>query len=141
MNEANVISSVSVSAAGARTAIDAAEREARMLNKALTIAVVDESGDLVALHRMDGAVRCSIHSAIIKARTVVRIGHPSKVLQDMLDAGNLSVMMIPGTAAMGGAVPIVLDGRIIGAIAASGDTVETDVQVSEAGARAVVAGN
>jgi glc operon protein GlcG len=141
VNNANILSSVTVSAAGARAAIDAAEREARSLNKALTIAVVDESGDIVALHRMDGAVRCSIDSAIIKARTVVRIGQPSKVLQDMLDAGNLSVTLIPGTVAMGGAVPIRLNDRIIGAVAASGDTVETDVQVSEAGARAVVAEN
>lgn len=57
MDEANILSSVTVSAAGARVAVDAAEREAGRLNKALAIAVVDEAGDLVALHRLDGAVR------------------------------------------------------------------------------------
>jgi uncharacterized protein GlcG (DUF336 family)/ketosteroid isomerase-like protein len=137
MRKTNFLTSVSVSAEGARMAIAAAESEARLIGKALTIAVADGGGDLIALHRMDGAVLCSIESAMIKARTVIRIGQPSKVLQDMLDEGNLSVMLIPGTVAMGGAVPIVLDGQIIGAVAASGDTVETDVRVAEAGARAV----
>jgi hypothetical protein len=58
----------------------------------------------------------------------------SKVLQDMLEAGDFSVTMMPETGAMGGGVPIVHDGEIVGAIAASGDAVETDV-IAAQGAR------
>ena len=127
-----------VTAKGAQAALDAAEAAAVRLGKRLTIAVVDRGGVLLALRRMDGAVSVSVESAIIKAQTVIRTGVPSKVIQDILDAGNLSIMLMPGTAAMGGAVPITLDGEIVGAIAASGDTVETDVTASEAGAQAAV---
>jgi uncharacterized protein GlcG (DUF336 family) len=134
-----ILHTMTVGAAGARAAIDAAEAEARRLGKPLTIAVVDSGGELLALHRMDGAVRVSVDSAIVKARTVIRTGVASAVIQDMLDAGHLSVMLMPGTAAMGGA--ILFDGVVIGAVAASGDTVETDVRVAEAGARAVLAGD
>ena len=87
---------------------------------------------------MDGAVLVSIDSAIIKARTVIRTGVRTGMLQDMLHGGNLSVMLMPGTAAMGGGMPIVFDQRIIGAIAVSGDTVETDEQVCRAGIAAIV---
>lgn len=123
---------------GAQAALDAAEAEAMGLGRRLTIAVVDRAGDLLALRRMDGAVPVSIDSAILKARTVIRTGVASKVIQDMLDGGAFSIMAMPGTVAMGGAVPIVLDGEIIGAIAGSGDTVETDVIAAEAGARAAL---
>lgn len=137
MSRERILHYRTVGSAGARAAIDAAEAEARDLGKMLTIAVVDAGGELLALHRMDGAVRVSVASAIIKAQTVIRTGVPSAVIQDLLDAGQLSVMLMPGTAAMGGAVPIMLDGEVIGAVAASGDTVETDVRVAEAGVRAV----
>jgi glc operon protein GlcG len=57
----------------------------------------------------------------------------------MLDGGDFAVTLMPGTAAIGGGVPIVHDGEIIGAIAASGDTVETDLIAAEAGAQAALA--
>ena len=133
-----LVHSVSVGAEAARAAIDAAIVEATALGKNLTIAVVDAGGELLAVHRMDGAVLVSIDSAIIKARTVIRTGVRTGMLQDMVHGGNLSVMLMPGTAAMGGGMPIVFDQRIIGAIAVSGDTVETDEQVCRAGIAAIV---
>jgi len=124
---------------GALAALDAAERAAIGIDRRLTIAVVDRAGDLLGLRRMDGAVPVSIDSAILKARTVIRTSVATKVLQDMLDNGDLAVTLMPGTAAMGGGVPIVHEGEIVGAIAASGDTVETDLIAAEAGAQAVLA--
>lgn len=138
MTDGHIATFRTVTAKGAQAALDAAEAAAVKLGKRLTIAVVDRSGDLLALRRMDGAVSVSIDSAIVKAKTVIRTGVASNVIQEMLDAGHLSIMLMPGTAAMGGAIPILLDGEMIGAIAASGDTVETDVIASEAGARAAI---
>lgn len=138
MAPAMIMNSVSVTLAGARAAIDAAIKEAARIGKKLTVAVVDASGELIALHRMDGAVPVSIDSAIIKAKTVVRTGVASSVLQDMLNSGNLSVMLMPGTTAMGDGVPIVHDHAIIGGIAASGDTVETDERACQAGIAALL---
>ncbi len=140
MPEPMIIRSPSLGAAGARAAIDAAVLECRKMGKQLTIAVVDSGAELLALHRMDGAVLVSVESAIIKARTVVRTSVASKVLEDMLHSGNLSVMLMPGTASMGGGMPIVVEGAIVGGIAASGDTVETDEQACRAGIEAILAG-
>ena len=128
-----------LTSAGALAALDAAERAAIGIDRRLTIAVVDRAGDLLGLRRMDGAVPVSIDAAMVKARTVIRTSVATKVLQDMLDGGDFAVTLMPGTAAMGGGVPIVHEGEIIGAIAASGDTVETDVIAAEAGAQAALA--
>jgi len=124
---------------GALAALDAAEQAAIGIDRRLTIAGVDRAGRLLGLRRMDGAVPVSIDSAILKVRTVIRTSIASKVLQDMLEAGDFSVTMMPETGAMGGGVPIVHDGEIVGAIAASGDAVETDVIAAEEGARAALA--
>jgi len=128
-----------LTSAGALAALDAAEQAAIGIGRRLTIAVVDSAGDLLGLRRMDGAVPVSIDSAILKARTVIRTSVATKVLQDMLDGGNFSVTLMPGTGAMGGGMPIVHEDEIIGAIAASGDTVETDLVAAEAGAMAALA--
>lgn len=140
MTNAKTLSKVSIASAGACVAIDAAVEEAVRMGKNMTIAVVDATGELLALHRMDGAVLVSIESAIIKAKTVVRTGVASNVLQEMLHSGNLSVMLMPGVAAMGGGMPITHGGVIIGGIAVSGDTVETDERACQAGINAVLQG-
>ena len=134
-----VVHSRSIGAAGAQLAIEAAIAEAKAMDRRLTIAVVDAGGELIALSRMDGAVAVSIDSAIIKAKTVVRTSVASSVLETMLNEGNFSVALMPGTVAMGGGVPIVHDGTIIGGIAASGDTVETDERACRAGIEAFLA--
>jgi uncharacterized protein GlcG (DUF336 family) len=138
MSAPKLLSIPSIASAGARAAIDAAVEEAVRMGKKMTIAVVDAGGELLALHRMDGAVLVSIDAAIIKAKTVVRTSVASGMLQEMLHAGNFSLMLLPGAVAMGGGLPIVHDGAIIGAIAASGDTVENDERASRAGIAAAL---
>ena len=134
-----VVHSRSIGAAGAQLAIEAAIAEAKAIDRRLTIAVVDAGGELIALSRMDGAVAVSIDSAIVKAKTVVRTSVASSVLETMLNEGNYSVALMPGTVAMGGGVPILHEGAIIGGIAASGDTVETDERACRAGIEAFLA--
>ena len=69
----------------------------------------------------------------------MRTSVASSVLETMLNEGNYSVALMPGTVAMGGGGPIVHDGAIIGGIAASGDTVETDERACRAGIEAYLA--
>ena len=61
------------------------------------------------------------------------MGMPTVRLRDMLDAGALSCLTIPGVVPLGGGVPVVHDGVMIGAIGVSGGTLEQDVQVAKAG--------
>jgi glc operon protein GlcG len=128
-----------VSAEGARIALDAAVAEARANGWNFSIAVADAAGDLLAFYRMDGSVPVSIDASILKARTVARFGAPSKRLQEMLDGGQLAVLAIPGVAPLGGGVPILLDKVLIGTVGVSGGTVDQDVQVAKVGARAATA--
>ena len=122
---------------GARTAIDAAVAEARANGWAFGIAVVDAFAELMAFHRMDGANIVTIETAMVKAKSAARMGMPTDRLRDVLDAGTLSVLTIPGVVPLGGGSPIVHDGAMIGAIGVSGGTLEQDVQVAKAGRNAV----
>jgi glc operon protein GlcG len=125
--------------AGARTAIDAAVAEARANGWAFGIAVVDSFAELLAFHRMDGSNIVTIETAMTKAKSAARMGMPTVRLRDMLDAGALSVLTIPGVVPLGGGVPIVHQGVMIGAIGVSGGTLEQDIQVAKAGRDAVTA--
>lgn len=126
-----------LSETGARIAIDAAVAEARANGWAFGIAVVDSFAELIAFHRMDGANIVTIETAMTKAKSAARMGMPSDRLRAMLDAGTLSVLTIPGVVPLGGGVPIVRDGAMVGAIGVSGGTLEQDLQVADAGRNAV----
>ena len=139
MSNGRVRTIQTIGAAGAQAAVAAAEREARANGWALSIAVVDVAGDLLAFHRMDGISPVSIDVAIAKARTVARFGAPSKRLQDSLEQGQFAVLAIPGVTPLGGGVPILINKVMIGAVATSGGTVEQDVQAAKAGAAAALA--
>lgn len=123
--------------AGARTAIDSAVLEARNHGLALAIAVVDSFAQLIAFHRMDGANIVTIETAQAKAASAARMGMPSDKIRQLVDAGVLSALTIPGVVPLGGGTPIVHDGVMIGAIGISGGTLEQDLQVARAGKAAV----
>lgn len=125
--------------AGARAAIDAAVAEARGNGWAFGIAVVDSFAQLIAFHRMDGANIVTIETAMAKAASAARLGISSDRLRDLLETGTLSALAIPGVVPLGGGVPIMHDGVMVGAIGVSGGTLEQDVQVAMAG-RNVAAG-
>lgn len=123
--------------AGARVAMEAAVEEARAHGLALSIAVVDSFAELIAFHRMDGANIVTIETAMAKAKSAARMGLPSDRMRELLDSGTLAVLSIPGVVPLGGGVPIVHDGAMIGAIGVSGGTLEQDLQVAKAGKGAI----
>jgi glc operon protein GlcG len=122
----------------ARTAADAAEAEARANGWDLTIVVTDAEGVPVHLRRLDGASARSYDIAMRKAATVAATGLSTGEYGRRLEAGDVAEVADGITFA--GGVPILRDGELIGAVAASGARAVEDEQASQAGADAV-AGN
>lgn len=137
----HVRTSAALTLAGARAALDAALAHAHARDLRMNIAVVDPGGVLLAFARMDGAFAHSGDIAIDKARTSVGFGGaPTADLYAALSQEDAVIRGIgnrPGVAAFGGAVPIRVEGRLVGAIGASGGSAEEDAQVAAAGEAAV----
>jgi uncharacterized protein GlcG (DUF336 family) len=121
----------------AKKAADAAEAEAKKNNWLMAIAVTSPSGDLVYFRRLDGTQYASIQIAQHKARAAATFRRPTKVFQDGLAAGNTFLLTLDGIIASEGGVPIVVDGKLIGAIGVSGGTGQQDGVVATAGVNAV----
>jgi uncharacterized protein GlcG (DUF336 family) len=103
----------------------------------LIVAVVDPGGHLLYLERMDGVAPGTVQVALLKAQSAVAFGVESKHFEDTVAAGLTGLVGLPGMAAFEGAVPIRVDGEVIGAIAISGLTKELDGEIARAGAAAV----
>ena len=91
----------------------------------MVIAIVGPSGDLVYLEKMDGTQSASVALAQRKARTSALFRRPSKAFADQFAAGNTAFMSFPDDArpiASEGGIPIIVNGKQIGAIGASGGT-------------------
>ena len=116
----------------------AAEAEARRNAWAVTIAICDDGGHLLALKRLDGVAPISAHIAPEKARTAALGRRDSAVYEKMINEGRVSFLSAPVLAGMlEGGVPIVLDGQVAGAIGVSGVTSSEDAQVARAGIAAL----
>ena len=132
--------------ASARQMIDAAEGVARKLNASVGIAVVDANGDLVMSVRLDGAPSRGVTSSQGKARAALLFGVPTKQVQDAIAAGHpmetTLTAPLDGVAELTtyqGGLPIVRDGRVIGAIGVGGSTGPGDERIAQAGLAALVA--
>lgn len=125
----------------AKKALAAAEAEARKNNWTAAIAIVDSSAKLVAFSKMDNTQHASVDIAIGKAVTANNFKRPTKALQDGIAQGgvNLRILGQPGITPLEGGVPIVVDGKIVGAIGASGALSSQDAEVAMAGAAAAAA--
>ena len=120
----------------AKKAAAAALAEARKNNWTMAAAVVDPSGDLVYFEKVDGTQAASVDIAIDKARSAARFKRPTKALQDVLAAGGvgLRLLALQGAVPVDGGVPLLMGGKIVGAIGLSGGTSDQDGQCAKAGA-------
>ncbi|HTV96194.1 MAG TPA: heme-binding protein [Steroidobacteraceae bacterium] len=128
-----------MSAAGSKLALAAAERAAAEKALKVSIAIVDNAGNLVAFQRLDGACVTSIEAATRKARTAVHLGAPTKVFEDLLHGGMTSLLAFEFISPSQGGVPVMLDGALIGGIGSSGASGDEDEMVANAGAAAILA--
>jgi len=117
----------------------AALAEAAKNKWTMAVAIVDPGGNLVYYEKMDNTQLASTHVAIDKARTAATYKRPTKAFQDGLAAGGvgLRILKLRGATAVEGGIPLLVDGKIIGAIGVSGDTSEHDNQCATAGAAVV----
>lgn len=123
----------------ARRVAAAAEAEATANGWPMVIAVVDSGGNLVVLHKMDMAQIGSVAVAQAKAKSAVQFKRPTKVFEEALAAGGLGLRLLAteGVCPLEGGLPLIEDGRLIGAIGVSGMQSTQDACVAAAGARAV----
>src|SRR5215468_9141972 len=121
----------------AKTVAAAAFAEAKKSNSPMALAIVGPAGELVYFEKMDGAQLASVEIAQGKARTAVLFRRPSKAFADQYAAGNTAFTTFPEKpVASEGGVPIIVNGKIIGAIGASGGTGQQDGMAAAAGASA-----
>jgi len=104
----------------------------------VNIAVVDSGANLVAFVRMDGAPLASIAIAEHKARTAAKNRRPTKVFEDAVQKSGFTYQLsLDDVIASRGGIPLIGDGKIIGAIGCSGGTGSQDELVCMAGAATV----
>lgn len=116
---------------------DAAMAEARKNNWAVSIAVLDDSGQLLLFRRMDGAKLVATDIAIRKARTAVYFQGPTKDLEAEVAGGRTALLPIDGFMPLEGGVPLMSGGQMVGGIGVSGVTGAQDAQCALAGAAAI----
>ena len=123
----------------ARKAAAPALAEAVKNNWNVAVAIVDPGGNLVYYEKMDNTQLGSASVAIDKAKTAAAFKRPTKAFQDALAAGGdgLRILGLKGVTPVEGGIPLVLDGKIVGAIGVSGATSAQDAQCAKAGADAV----
>ena len=128
-----------ISLENAKKAAAAAVAEARKNGWLQAVAVVGPDGYLVYYEKMDNTQLASADIAIDKARSAALYKRPTKVFGDALEKGgaNLRVLALKGASPIEGGLPIIMDGKLVGAIGSSGDTVEHDGQCAKAGVDAL----
>jgi glc operon protein GlcG len=119
--------------AAARKMVTAAEAEAQRNKWPGVIAVVDDGGWPILIERMDhAAILAGVELAPGKARAAALFRKPSQALEDAVNTGRIAATTA-GFVEMKGALPIVVNGEVIGAIGVSADTPDHDVQIAQAG--------
>jgi uncharacterized protein GlcG (DUF336 family) len=117
----------------------AAEAEATKNNWSMAIVILDSTGHVVLLHRLDSTMYGSIAVAEDKARTALDYKRPTKAFEDVVAQGGagLRILGLRGAVPIEGGLPILSDGKIVGAIGVSGGSAAQDGQVAKAGADAL----
>lgn len=123
--------------AAARKVAAAAEAEAMARTLGVVIVVVDDAGNVIQLTRMDSAQVASVNVGIGKARTAAIYRRPSRVFEEQIKNGRVAALALADATPLQGGVPIVIDGRIVGAVGVSGDSPQADEEIAIAGAKAL----
>ena len=124
----------------AKAAATAALAEARKNSWRMAVTVVGPEGSVIYFEKMDGTQNASFLLATAKARTSALFRRSTKVFVDQFAAGNVAFMTFPDEArpaASEGGLPIIIDGKIIGAIGISGGTGTQNGVAATAGVNAV----
>jgi glc operon protein GlcG len=127
---AQVVDKKALSLAGAQKIAEAAEAAAISNHLKQSIAILDDGGNLLVFFRMDDAQLAGIQMAVGKARTALNFQGPSKAFADRIVAGQTNVLGLPGMLPAEGGLPLMYDGKMIGAIGVSGASPTQDGQTA-----------
>jgi uncharacterized protein GlcG (DUF336 family) len=134
---AQMLDKKTLSLAEAMKVSAAAQEEAKKNNWTMAIAIVDDGGNLILLHKMDETQLGSIRVALDKAESSLRFKRPTKAFEDGVAGGRNAILGLTGATPIEGGLPIMSGGKIIGAIGISGGSAAQDGQVAKAGADTV----
>src|SRR6201993_5428144 len=123
----------------AKKLVAAAEAEAKKRGATVVIAVVDDGGQLILLERLDDTQVASVEVAIGKGRPAAIFRRPSKVFEDQVRDGRVAALALPGATPLQGGIPIIYEGKVIGAIGVSGNTPQEDEDIAKVGAAVAAA--
>ena len=123
--------------ATARRVAAAAEADATRRGLGVVVAVMDDTGTLLVLERLDDTQIASVDVAIGKARTAAIFRRPSAVFEDQIKDGRIAALALPGATALRGGLPLIYQGRVVGAIGVSGDSPQVDEDIARAGVAAL----
>jgi uncharacterized protein GlcG (DUF336 family) len=128
-----------ITADAAKKIAAAAIAEAGKNNWAMAVAVVDTAGYLVYFERMPDTQLGSVEVAIDKAKSAALFRRATKVFQDNVAAGGAGLRMLglKGAVPVAGGIPIIVNGKVIGAVGASGGSSDQDGRTAQAGAAVI----
>src|SRR5215470_17961910 len=117
----------------------AAETEAKNRNATVVIVVVDDGGYPIVLKRLNDTQVASVDVGIGKARTAAIFRRPSGDFEQQIKNGRTASLVLPGATPLQGGVPIMFEGKVIGAIGVSGNTPKEDEEIALVGVAAAEA--
>jgi glc operon protein GlcG len=123
----------------AKRAMAAAELEAAKNSWQVAITILDSGGNMIMFHRVDNTQLSATTVSEGKARTSLEFKRPSKALDDAIAAGGagMRLLALKDITPLEGGIPVIVDGKIIGAIGVSGALSSQDAQIAKAGADAL----
>ena len=116
---------------GAKRMMAAAEAEARKNNWNVAIAILDAGANLIMFQRLDDTQSASVNIAMGKARTALNFKRPTKLIEEMA-ASRPVFLAVEGVTPLQGGLPVIIDGKVIGAVGVSGVKSAEDEQVAQA---------
>jgi uncharacterized protein GlcG (DUF336 family) len=109
-----------ISSAGARALADACSAWAEQNKQIVAMAILDWGGNLIESHAMEGAPMNSIDTALLKAKSALRWRRPTSETNQLVRNGTNLAPTFMNDFPQPGAVPVVLNGQVIGAMGVSG---------------------
>jgi len=138
-NKGHVAVRQSLTLEGAKQVGDAAQKYAKDNGAGPSIAVVDDAGHLLYFVRPETSFAAGANVSIGKARTSAIFKKPTKDFEDTINNGRFTMTALPDFTPLQGGVPIVHEGRVIGAVGVSGaKSAQQDEEVAIAGATAIM---
>lgn len=121
-----------LSQSDAQKLIAAAQEKAHALNANVCIAVLDQSGQLLAFNRMDNAPVGCIDSSILKGRAAALYRTPTDKYMDRANGKEPAIATLPGVIPLGGGSPVVWQNNTIGAVGVSGSANPNEIAIAKA---------